>query len=247
MKGKLRSKWLLAWHGLLGLLLLEILAFLASGYIASVYKNQVWDAFNASMRTWQAVDNVPYAQHINRYAKQYGISAKLVAAVMEAESSFQPQALSRAGAYGLMQVIPGTWELVNKEYQICQGRHQGECTASCYFDPELNIGIGTAYLSQLTKRFEQNIILAIAAYNAGPGAVSRHGGIPPYRETEEYVNRIVATWLKRQNDAGVTAALRQVEWRQLHRRLGWGMAATGVLLGFTGYRLFTKYRSWRWR
>ncbi len=112
----------------------------------------------------------------SRYGRKYNVDAALVMAVIEAESSFRVDAVSRAGAQGLMQLMPET------------GKELGVADAFC---PEQNIGGGVRYLEQLTRRFEGDVRLALAAYNAGPGNVSRFGNsIPPFPETVGFVEKV---------------------------------------------------------
>ncbi len=112
----------------------------------------------------------------SRYGRKYNVDAALVMAVIEAESSFRVDAVSRAGAQGLMQLMPET------------GKELGVVDAFC---PEQNIGGGVRYLKQLTRRFEGDVRLALAAYNAGPGNVSRFGNsIPPFPETVGFVEKV---------------------------------------------------------
>ena len=118
-----------------------------------------------------------YAGMIREAAERHSVSPALVEAVARVESGFNPRALSHKGARGLMQVIPAT------------GRRFG-VRSDKLFDPEQNIAAGTAYLAWLSKRYRGNLDFIIAAYNAGEGAVDDHGGIPPYRETRDYVKRV---------------------------------------------------------
>ena len=116
-----------------------------------------------------------FYDEIQVVAGLFKVDEALIRAIIHAESAYQPDALSPKGAQGLMQLMPAT---------------QQELHVKDVFDPLTNIEGGTLYLSQLLKRFDQNIELAAAAYNAGPGAVQQYGGIPPYRETREYVRRV---------------------------------------------------------
>jgi len=113
---------------------------------------------------------------ISAVATRYGMSADLIAAVIEAESEFNPRAVSRTGARGLMQLMPETAAMLG---------------VSDPFDPLENIEGGVRHLCSLMDRFNGNLPLVLAAYNAGERAVIRHGGIPPYGETRQYVNRIL--------------------------------------------------------
>jgi soluble lytic murein transglycosylase-like protein len=115
-------------------------------------------------------------QHIQVAATRFGIDYNLVDAVAWQESRYNPRALSTAGAMGVMQLMPGT------------ARQLGVRNPQ---DVEQNVVGGTAYLRQQLERFGNNVPLALAAYNAGPGAVIKYGGIPPYRETQDYVRQIM--------------------------------------------------------
>jgi len=118
-----------------------------------------------------------YAAMIREAAERHSVSPALVEAVARVESGFNPRALSHKGAHGLMQVIPAT------------GRRFG-VRSDRLFDPEHNLAAGVAYLAWLSKRYRGNLDFILAAYNAGEGAVDDHGGIPPYRETRDYVRRV---------------------------------------------------------
>jgi soluble lytic murein transglycosylase-like protein len=113
---------------------------------------------------------------IKRHAEQHGIRAALVKAVVQVESAFNPGAISPKGAMGLMQLMPATAQ---------------ELGVGNPFNPEENIGGGVRYLRLLLDRYDNNEELALAAYNAGPGAVDKYGEtVPPYRETRAYVSKI---------------------------------------------------------
>lgn len=113
-------------------------------------------------------------------ADTHGVEPSLLHAVIQVESGYNPKARSRAGAIGLMQVIPST------------GRRFG---ATDLYDPAQNLQAGARYLAWLQRRFSGDLSLVLAAYNAGEGAVDRHGGrVPPYAETRAYVQKVIAIY-----------------------------------------------------
>lgn len=112
---------------------------------------------------------------IRHYASQFRLEEALVRAVIKVESDYDPRAVSSRGAQGMMQLIPET----AREMRVRNP-----------FDPEDNIRGGSRYLRQMLDLFSGNLELALAAYNAGPGAVRRHGGVPPFPETINYVDRV---------------------------------------------------------
>jgi soluble lytic murein transglycosylase-like protein len=116
-----------------------------------------------------------FNEAIQMAAEEFAVDDALIRAIIHAESAYQPQALSPKGAQGLMQLMPAT---------------QAELQVIDVFDPISNITGGTLYLSRLLNQFDQNVELAAAAYNAGAGAVREYGGVPPYKETREYVRRV---------------------------------------------------------
>ena len=126
----------------------------------------------------------PYGELIRASAKRYGVDADLVASVIAAESNFDPKAVSRKNARGLMQLLPET------------ARRLG---VRNIFDPKENIDAGTRYLSALLAQYQNNLPLALAAYNAGPVRVKQYGRVPPYRETVTYVKRIQAEYSRRKS------------------------------------------------
>ena len=117
---------------------------------------------------------------IDSTAEKYGVDAKLVKAVVKQESGFNPNAKSKAGALGLMQLMPTTAKGLGVTDPM---------------NPQQNIEGGVKYLKSLLERFHGNTILALAAYNAGPNAVSKYDGVPPYKETQNYVKSILKDYL----------------------------------------------------
>lgn len=121
-------------------------------------------------------------QMLDRAGEQHHIDADMLASVVKAESGGQVRAVSRTGARGLMQLMPGT---------------AAQLGVADSFRADQNIAGGTAYLDQLLTRYHDNVALALAAYNAGPAAVDRWHGIPPYRETRAYVARVIREFNRR--------------------------------------------------
>ena len=117
-----------------------------------------------------------YDKIIAEASRQYGVSVPLIKAIIKAESDFNPKAVSRKGAKGLMQIMPENFKPLGIEDP---------------FDPSQNIHAGARYFKQMYDRFNGKLALSLAAYNAGPNAVERYKTIPPYEETEEYVRRVL--------------------------------------------------------
>ena len=125
----------------------------------------------------------PYDREIAAAAERVGLSAHLVHAVVKTESAYRKSARSRAGAVGLMQLMPAT----AKRFGVTNRK-----------DPAQNLRGGTEYLSWLLKRYNRNLQFALAGYNAGEGAVDKYNGIPPYRETRNYVVKVMKELRRRQ-------------------------------------------------
>jgi hypothetical protein len=123
------------------------------------------------------LDAMPYGTAISLAAERHSVDGLLMAAIVAIESGFTPEAVSPRGARGLMQIRPAV------------GAAYG---AKDLFDPYTNVDVGSRYFSSLMKDYEGNLELTLAAYNAGPAAVARYGGVPPYRETRAYVRKVTA-------------------------------------------------------
>lgn len=136
-----------------------------------IYKRAPSRVFTNKMRRWM-IDRA-----IEKASRKHSIDAALIRAVVRAESNFDPYAVSYAGAQGLMQLMPETANYLNVINP---------------FDIEENIYGGTKYLKQQLKHFDGDVALSVAAYNAGRSAVIRHGGIPPYKQTKTYVEKVLA-------------------------------------------------------
>ena len=126
---------------------------------------------------------VKFSEEILEASEAHDVNPALIAAVIHAESNFNPKAHSHVGAQGLMQIMPAT-----QRYLGCRNG----------WDPRQNINAGSKYLRELLNNFRGNMSLAIAAYNAGPGAVKKFSGIPPYKETRNYVKKVLNNYSRYQ-------------------------------------------------
>jgi hypothetical protein len=134
-------------------------------------------AFEAGFRDSDPVPETPYGELIFEAARRQGLSPRLVEAMVRAESAFDPVAVSVKGAVGLLQLMPAT----ARRFGLASGDR---------YRPELNLEAGTRYLRWLVDRFEGELPLVLAGYNAGEANVERYGGVPPFRETRDYIRRI---------------------------------------------------------
>ncbi len=133
-----------------------------------------------SLNTEKLSTKEKITNYIKQASEKYGVEEKLISALIKQESNFNPNAVSKAGAKGLMQLMPQTAKSLGVKN---------------VFNPEENIEGGVKYLRQMLDKYHGNKILALAAYNAGPGAVDKYNGIPPYKETQNYVKSILAQYL----------------------------------------------------
>jgi soluble lytic murein transglycosylase-like protein len=136
------------------------------------------------------LSGMPYGTALSLAAERHRVDGLLLAAIVAVESGFTPEAVSPRGARGLMQVRPAVGEAYG---------------AKDLFDPYVNADVGSRYLSSLMGDYEGDLELALAAYNAGPAAVARYGGVPPYRETRAYVRKVTARYEEYSRRAGESA------------------------------------------
>lgn len=153
---------------------------------------EIFPAAVSAERQRRFLHDVPYGRAMSAAAERHRVDALLVAAIVEAESGFDPGRISPRGAVGLMQVLPST------------AGDLGAPAAKALLDPRVNLDVGSRYLGQLIEDFSGDLTLAVAAYNAGPGAVERYRGVPPYPETQEYVKRVLALYDEHNQTMGVT-------------------------------------------
>ncbi|UIZ58315.1 lytic transglycosylase domain-containing protein [Acinetobacter sp. SCLZS86] len=146
---------------------------------SNIHSYRNWGNSEASVLPSYSRNKNAFDHIIQQAAQQHGVSEGLIKAVMHTESGFNVNARSPVGAQGLMQLMPATARRFN---------------VSNAYDPQENIMAGAKYLAWLLKRFNGNTTLALAGYNAGEGNVAKYGGVPPFRETQDYVRRVTSRY-----------------------------------------------------
>jgi len=201
--------------GFMGFITLAILLTWGAGYSVTAETLEG----NALLANYRSIGpdlaKVPYIDIIQRAAAENGIDPALVAAIIAEESGFDAEAVSVAGARGLMQLLPATWRALRPD-SPCRGDHAPPaCGPDCIFSPEANIRAGTKYFADILAEFDGNAVLAFAAYNAGSATVHRYADspgasgdgpagttagrepdLPPYAETRAYVKKALALWVR---------------------------------------------------
>lgn len=146
----------------------------------SKINNTIQEAISAQVNVKPVSSKSQIINVVSQISKKHGVDEKLVQALIKQESGFNPKAKSKSGAMGLMQLMPQTAKNlgVKDPYNTVQ-----------------NVDGGVRYLKTMLDKYNGNVILALAAYNAGPGAVDKYSGVPPYKETQNYVRNILANYL----------------------------------------------------
>jgi soluble lytic murein transglycosylase-like protein len=220
------------------------------GIIAGKGLQQIfWLRWRQMIVEVEPIQNVPFASIINQSGKAYCIDPTLIAAVIRCESSFNPRAVSSAGAVGLMQISLPTWREIKRNHHEWQGIQSPEGDIHALYQPQINIAAGTAYLHAMLLRYQGDPVKAVAAYNAGPGSVDRYKGVPPYRETKRYVHHVAAVWREYRgiDDASVVC----YQWGYVLERTGlciqlyilWAACGLGCIIGIRRW-IYRRKRRW---
>ncbi|MHB8733642.1 MAG: lytic transglycosylase domain-containing protein [bacterium] len=192
--------WLWIYAGAYAATLLLTLALV---YLTTVHVRTAEVRFAREAAIRQLVHGIPYADLINRTATATRLNPALLAAMISAESGFDAHARSARGADGLMQVMPGTWREIGGTAG-CRPATAGGALPPCIDEPGANLAVGAAYLRRLADRFNGNMVLAVAAYNAGTVPVVRYHGVPPYPETTRYMRQVALAWYHLQSSGTLT-------------------------------------------
>jgi hypothetical protein len=170
---RLARGWLL---GFMGLITTAILLTWGFGYLVAIETLEANALLSGYSSIGADLAGLPYFPRIQAASVENGVDPALIAAIISQESAFKAEAVSAAGARGLMQILPSTWRLLCP-HSACAGLHQPPaCGSDCIFDPEANIRAGTRYFAGILDQFGDNIVLSFAAYNAGSAAVRHYAG-----------------------------------------------------------------------
>jgi hypothetical protein len=159
--------------------------------VVTIEPEEVFTPIVVTVRPGALAQNAQFGQFIQSAATRFHVDADLISSVIAIESNFNPKAVSRKNARGLMQLIPGTANRLGVRN---------------VFDPAENIDAGTRYLGELLHRYDNDLILALAAYNAGPERVQKYGRVPPFAETMSYVKKVKHTYDQQKLPPAATVA-----------------------------------------
>src|ERR1700692_461742 len=162
-----------------------------SAEVVAIEPEEVFTPIVVPVKPGALAQNAQFGQFIQSAATRFHVDADLISSVIAIESNFNPKAVSRKNARGLMQLIPGTANRLGVRN---------------VFDPAENIDAGTRYLGELLHRYDNDLILALAAYNAGPERVQKYGRVPPFPETMSYVKKVKHTYDQQKMPPPVTLA-----------------------------------------
>jgi hypothetical protein len=155
-----------------------------------------WLQCKAWVKQGERINGVPYADLINTSGARYYVDPALVAAIIRCESNFEPRALSKAGAMGLMQICLPTWRDLKQGEAEWRAFQSPEEELQALYQPHVNIPAGTKYLQMMLTHYRGDVVKAVAAYNAGLANVDRYKGLPPYAETRRYVHHVITVWME---------------------------------------------------
>lgn len=223
------------------LVMLTLAAFWLDGF--AVYR--ATQTMTHYLKLQVEVKPTAYSELIQLYAARHNLDPGLVAAVIERESDFDAEAVSGAGARGLMQLMPQTWRGLVPD-SSCAGNHAAPAVEpDCIFNPEANIRAGTLLLEQLVERYGNNLVLILAAYNSGAALVAEGtqpadlGRFPNYPETKNFIRGVLSSWTRLSDNPLGVLTLRLVVW--CRQALYWFGGISFVLWAMTAVWLVRRY------